>query len=194
MRDGTNGLPETERWHRLFADLEAQVGAQDVAEFEAEVAERARIEFGRLRLVDRLRAAPGQRVRLGCLGAGVLAGRLDRLGAGWMLLTDEVRCQLLVPLAAVTWLTGVGPMSSAQGADVVESRLDLRHALRGLARDRAPVRLVLADGEAVEGTIDRVGADYLELAEHAADAVRRAPEVRRMRMVPLAAVSMVRSR
>jgi hypothetical protein len=41
------------------------------------------------------------------------------------------------------------------------------------------------------GTIDRVGADYLDLAEHAPDEPRRAGSVRAKRTVPFAAILFV---
>jgi hypothetical protein len=65
--------------------------------------------------------------------------------------------------------------------------------LRGLARDRAPVQVVLDDGTALHGTIDRVGADYLELAEHPGDLHRRADAVRGVRTVVIDAVVLVRT-
>jgi hypothetical protein len=65
--------------------------------------------------------------------------------------------------------------------------------LKGLARDRAVVQVVLDDGAVLTGTIDRVGADYLELAEHAADEPRRVEAVRGVRAVVLTAVGVVRT-
>jgi hypothetical protein len=46
----------------------------------------------------------------------------------------------------------------------------------------------------VTGTIDRVGADFFELAEHALDAPRRRGEVQNVRLVPTAALVAVRRR
>ncbi len=43
------------------------------------------------------------------------------------------------------------------------------------------------------GTIDRVGADFLELAVHAAWEPRRAGSVRSVALVPLSAIVLVRA-
>ena len=71
--------------------------------------------------------------------------------------------------------------------------LDLRRALRGLARDRTAVQVVLDDGGVLSGTLDRVGADYVELAEHAADLPRRAEAVQGVRAIVITAVAVVRT-
>ena len=75
----------------------------------------------------------------------------------------------------------------------MRSRLDLRRALRGLARDRSAVQVVLDDGVVLAGTLDRVGADYVELAEHPADQPRRAEAVQGVRAVVHRAVAVVRT-
>ena len=99
----------------------------------------------------------------------------------------------LVPLGGVLALSGVGSRSEVPGSEgEVERRFDLRFALRRLVRDRAPVEIVLVDGTAVAGTLDRVAADHVDLAQHAADEPRRARAVRQVLLLPLTAVALVR--
>jgi hypothetical protein len=180
------------RWEDLFADLEGQLAAEQAVALSAEVADRTRREQARIRLVDRLRAAEGAALVVEVQGAGQLAGRLSGLGADWLLLDDGSR-ECLVPLTAVRSVVGLGRYAAdPQAQGVVAARLGLDHALRAVARDRTHVQLVLRDGWALGGTVDRVLADHLDLAEHPADEPRRAEAVRGVRTVPLAMVALVR--
>jgi hypothetical protein len=70
--------------------------------------------------------------------------------------------------------------------------LTLAFALRGIVRDRSPVTLSFIDGAITAGTLDRVGADFVEIAEHPPGELRRRDVVRTVRTVPLAAVAVVR--
>jgi hypothetical protein len=182
------------RWEQLFADLEAQFAVAGEEEGATESASRERAEYGRLRLVDRLRGAQGQPVRLTCRGAGEVVGRLVETGVDWLLLVDEQQREVLVAAGAVRAVGGLGARTAVPAElGAVARRLDLRRALRGLARDRARVRCLLDDGTALAGTVDRVGADFLELAEHAIDEPRRRGSVTAVRAVVLDAVAVVRT-
>jgi hypothetical protein len=64
-------------------------------------------------------------------------------------------------------------------------------ALRELARRREPVRMELADGTSCDGTIESVGSDYLEVAEHDLGEARRRIAVRARRFMGFAAVAAV---
>lgn len=181
------------RWQALFDDLEGQYEAAEAAELAAEVADRSRREAAGLRLVDRLRPAVGATVSVHLPGAGLLRGRLEDCGTDWLLLREEGAREVLVPLAAVLGVLGPGARTAAPEDGPVARSLDLRWALRGLARSRAAVALVLTDGEVVTGTLDRVGADHLDLAEHGLAESRRPGAVRQVRLVPLSALVLVRS-
>lgn len=182
------------RWSRLFADLDSQVDSLLDAEMDVEVAERTRIEVSRLRIADRLRTAEGHPIEAHCAGVGPVRGRLDRIGTDWLLLCDPPAGETLVPLAAVLAVSGLGRRSAAPGSTGhVAGALGLRHVLRGVARDRSPVRMVLTDGVPLAGTVDRVGFDFLELAEHPSGEPRRAGAVIRVRTVPYAGIGVVRS-
>jgi hypothetical protein len=181
------------RWDQLFADLEGQADAAAAAELASELADRTRRELGRLRLVDRLRAAHGVRLVLRVRGAGVLTGTVADVGADWVLLEEPDGRGALVPLEGVLALSGVGSRSELPGSEgEVESRFDLRFALRRLVRDRSPVEVVLVDGTAVAGTLDRVAADHVDLAQHAPEEARRARAVRQVLLLPLNALAVVR--
>lgn len=181
------------RWEQLFADLEAQHASAEVAERHAEVADRTRREVGTLRLVDRLRPARGAQLLLRVHGAGVLTGSVADVGADWVLVAEGHGRASLVPLSAVLVLSGVGGRSELPGGEgEVERRYDLRFALRALVRDRSTVEVVLSDGTVLTGTLDRVGADHVDLAQHDAEQARRAGAVRQMLLVPLSALALVR--
>jgi hypothetical protein len=181
------------RWDGLFSDLEAQAEQLDRLERAAEIDERARIEVGKVRLVDRLRPALGTMLRLRCVADVSVTGALRQVGPDWLLLDEGPNRETVVVLATVVSVAGLGRLSGPpQAGSVVSSRLALGHVLRGIARDRSPVRINLTDGSLAEGTIDRVGADFAELAAHGAGELRRRAEVREVLALPTAALVALR--
>lgn len=178
------------RWETLFADLEAQLVAQEEAELATEVAERSRGEWSRLALADRLRARTGAPLQLHLADGGRLAGRCADVGQEWLVVRTQ-HGQALVPLHAVAAVGGLS-RAVAPAAGQVLRRLGLAHALRALARDRVGVRVTVLGGS-LAGTIDRVGADHLDLAEHPPGEARRAGAVRGVLAVPFAALVAVHS-
>jgi hypothetical protein len=184
------------RWEGMFADLEAQAEALAVAERAGEVDEQYRAELGVITLLDRLRPATGTALRLHTAGAGLIAGVLTRLGPDWVLLDQDGGREVVVRLAAVTAVAGLGRPASVPGSlDAVTARLGLWFVLRRIARDRLPVTLHLADGSVIHATIDRVGSDFAEAAVHSPGQARRAGAVREQLLVPTSAlVSVARIR
>lgn len=181
------------RWDGLFDDLEAQAEVLERAQRAAEVEERTRGEIGGLAALDRLRAALGRPVRLRVDGALAVSGTLARVGPDWLLLDEGSGREIVVVARAVLGVRGLVRYSATPGSTgIVESRLGLRHALRGIARDRSAVRVHLRDGATVDATIDRIGADYIEVAVHPASEPRRRQDVREVELIPLAAIAAVR--
>ena len=179
------------RWEALFADLEAQLAAAGNAELEAEIADRQRGEVAGLGFTARLRAQRGRvlRVNLGLPG-GPLQGGLGTVGAGWFLL-ESAGASHVVPVDAVQMVEG---MDRYADSSVPTVQLTLTAALRGLARDRHPVALHLSGaGQALHGTIDRVGQDYLEFAVLEPGEPRRRANVASVAVVPLERIAAVSS-
>lgn len=181
------------RWDALFADLAAQREALDRAEVDSEVAERVRAEVGGLGLVDRARSAVGADLRLRLRGRLDVAGRLAGAGPDWLLLAEPGGREVLVASAQVVSVRGLPRSSATPGsAGAVESRLGVRQLLRAIARDRSAVRIHLVDGSIMNATIDRVGADFVEVATHLPGEPRRRSDVRDVVTLPLAAIVAVR--
>ena len=179
------------RWDRLVADLEGQLEAAERADLAAEVADRTRHEVAQTTLLDRFRAALGTEVDLTVDGVGAVAGTLTRVGADFIVV-EGGSSQALVRRAAVLTVRNLG-LASQSAVDAVAARISVGLVARELARDRTPVTAWLRDGTTLAGTIDRVGADYLELAEHSLDEPRRAAVVHGVRTIAIDALAMVRA-
>ena len=194
------------RWDGLFDDLEAQAAELERAERAAEVETRTRGAVGELTVVDRLRAAVGTALRLRVTGGLAVTGTLRRVGPDWLLVDEDAGREAVIATAHLVTVRGLGRLTAVPGSQPrVESRLGLRSALRGLARDRAAVRLYLADtangagavgtpsgATVLDVTIDRVGRDFVEVALHAPGEARRRTEVRAVDLVPITAVAALR--
>lgn len=183
------------RWERLFADLEARFEELADEQALAELAERQRHAAGRVTLVQRCIGALDTQVRLLLRGGTEVAGQLLRVGPDWLLLAAGAGQDLLIALDAVEIVRGLTDRTG-QPLAAVETRCDLRLALRGLARDRAPAIISIgrdAGSTDIAGTIDRVGADFIEVAHHPVWEPRRADHVRTVGVVPIGSIVMVRS-
>lgn len=174
------------RWDALFADLEAAVEGAQRLEYEAEVAEQARAEYAAVRLADRLRAHAGRRIVCHLVDGQRLEGAVREVGPHWVIL-QGAQGQVLVPGPALAGVDGLGRSAALPDGELAR-RLGLGVVLRGLAVRRVPVRLALHGGELAAGTVDRVGADHLDLAVHAPDEACRCAGATAVRLVPFGAV------
>lgn len=179
------------RWERLFDDLEAQLGAEERRERDSEVADRTRRERAGVELGARLAAAVGTALQVRLVTGDRVLGELADLGEDWLLLRLETGRDAVVPVAAVTGVVGLPVRASAART---ARRFALGYALLGLSRDRASVAVTDVSGQVVTGTIDVVGADSLDLAEHALGESRRPENVRGRQTIPFRAVVLVEAR
>lgn len=186
------------RWDILFADLEARFDDLADAELMAQLPDRQRSAAGRLTMVQRCAGSLGASVRVRLRSGRLWTGELRTVGSDWLLLDGSGGQDIMIALAAVTSLEGLTPTTGLPLTDVAR-RFDLRMALRGIARDRSPVVVAVTGsmeghhggGTELPGTIDRVGADFIEVAQHAMWEPRRAQSVRAVLLVPLAAIDTV---
>lgn len=196
------------RWDRLFENLEGQLASEWEAERAALDAESERLRISRLDLRGRLRTlcAAEAPALLSLTGLARLPVRLVALGADWIAAADRpaegsrsAKSIRIIPLHA---LTGIGVDHGMLLASVedrgdptaeLRERMTLGFVLRDLARRRTPVRIRTGDGEELHGTIDRAGADHLDIALHEAGQARLAGSVSGFRIVPFDAVAAVQT-
>ncbi len=193
-------------WDRLFEDLEGQLASEWEAERAARDAESERLRISRIGLRARLgRLCAADAVATIDLPGGVrVRARLLTLGADWLAAAvsedgarPSGRTIRIIPLASLRGLgTDHGLLLSSlddgpDAASPLRERMTLGFVLRDLARRRAPVRVETLGGDHHHGTIDRAGADHLDLALHDAGEARRASAVRGFRIVPFSALAWI---
>jgi hypothetical protein len=84
--------------------------------------------------------------------------------------------------------------SSAREAAAPSERLGFASVARAWARQRSVVRVLRVGAGPLDGTIDAVGADHVDLAEHDPGEPRRPDAVRRHVSIPVGAVAALRRR
>lgn len=183
------------RWDALFADLETQMAASERLDLDAEVTERTRAEAAAVELADRLRGSLGLLIVVQLASGSTVEGTLSHAGSQALVL-DEPLHQVLVPYAAAVRYRGLSRLAVPEPSRV-RQRLGLASALRGLARDRAALAVLLTGGSAGEtvlhGVIDRVGRDHLDLAVTGDGEDRRTANVRQVATIPFGALAGIRS-
>jgi hypothetical protein len=171
----------------LFAyldDLEGQAAALFDADRAPELADRSREEYRSVTLAARLMAGIDQEVTLDLAGVGAVAGRLARVATGWCLLRGSGQ-DWVIRLDAVAAVQGSSERAVPELAWPATARLGLGAALRRLADSAEPCSLLLTDGHRYDGTLQRAGADFVEIATG---------EAGRVVLVALDHLSAVRSR
>lgn len=183
------------RWDALFNDLESQYLESDRLALETEINERSRAEAVDVELQDRLRGSLGCRLTVYLACGEVLHGALSHAGADALVL-DEERYQILVPYSGATRYVGLARHSFKE-ASSVRRGIGLARALRGMGRDRAELAITVGNSAGavrMDGVIDRVGRDYVDLAVLTAGESRRNQEVKQVATIPFAALAAIRSR
>ena len=193
------------RWDHLFDDLAGQLEHELQSEQADLQQEEERLRLGRLPLRDRLVALRGAAdssaagIRCRVRSGEVVRLRLVTVGRDWMagdLDAPPGSDQVIVPFSAVDALLLDPAQALLSLEPMVErselaARLSIAFLLRDLCRRRTVVTVRTLTGDAT-GTIDRVGRDHLDLAEHDRDQVRRAREVNQVRVIPTEQVLLVR--
>lgn len=184
-------------WDRLFEDLEGQLAAEWEAERAVLDAESERLRIARLGLRTRLRRFEHDAALVGLrlVDGERRSVRVRVVGADWIAAQPpEGGGALIVPLSAITGVESthgalLATLEDAElPADELRGRMTLGFLLRDLARRRTPLHVALRDGERLHGTVDRAGADHLDLAVHDAGQARRTDAVRAFRIVPFDAL------
>jgi hypothetical protein len=173
---------------RVFDELEAEFDAGLRREAEQEGLAAVRAELGSTVLWEQLARRIGSE-------AAVLAGGRAFRGAT---IASYPEFLVLRAVDGTEHLIRYGPeISVAVPAEpptlrptptAATRRYQFALALRELARRREPVRVELVDGTRCDGTIEAVGSDYLEVAEHDLGEARRRAAVRARRFLGFAAV------
>jgi hypothetical protein len=174
---------------RLLKELSAEFELELRREAEQAAAAATRVQAGRVALWEHLSRLTGAAVTVQSgpmrVHGTLLASYPDlftvRSADGWH--------HLVRPGPSVSVL--LAPGTAALRPAVLINGYGFALAMRELARRREPVRVLLAGAGMAAGTVETVGNDYLELAEHDPTEARRRAAVTGHRLLSFDAVAVV---
>ncbi|WP_349426826.1 hypothetical protein [Microbacterium sp. LWS13-1.2] len=194
------------RWDRFFDDLEDQLASEWEAERAALDTEAERLRLSRVQLTERLTLLTARDPGVPVVASFDLAdgtsvrASVTGVGADWvsLALAEGPVGAVIVPFAAISsiGMPHADLLRTARPApprSPLADRLTFGFVLRDLVRRRAGVALHLVSGRVLTGTIDRAGADHLDLALHEPGAPRRTDAVAGYRLVPFVAIAWLRA-
>jgi hypothetical protein len=174
------------RW--VFDELEAEFEAGLRREAEQETLAAVRAEVGATVLWEQLARRIDSDTTV-FAGARAFRGSVVASYPEFLVLHAADGAEHLIRYGpAVSVAVAAEPPTLRPAPPAAARRYQFALALRELARQREPVRVELIDGARCDGTIEAVGSDYLEIAEHDLGEARRRVAVRARRFVGFAAV------
>ena len=173
---------------RVFDELEAELEAGLRREAEQESLAAVRAEVGATVLWEQLARRVGAEAAV-FAGARAFRGSVVASYPEFLVLRATDGTEHLIRYGPAGSVALPAEPPTLRPAPVAAARrYQLALALRELARRREPVRVELVDGSSCDGTIESVGSDYLEVAEHDLGEARRRAAVRARRFVGFPAV------
>lgn len=177
------------RFDELFAGLAAQADAERAADDDIAVAEVERAAWSEVALIDRMRAVTTAVIEV--VDHGPVGGEVTEVGRDTVILSADDG-EWVIPMWGIAAVIGTG--ERVESPTRVAGRLGFAAVARQWSQERSVVRVIRRGGPPLDGTIDRVGVDHLDLAEHDPGVPRRPAEVRRTLALPLTAISALRRR
>lgn len=181
----------------MLAGIAAEMAAADDAADDEQIDELQRAGRASRRLLDRLRSASLARIDLVSSGQGrdsdsrSVAGAVVAVGRDVVVIAAESG-DWAVPLWGIAGVVNL--VESTHAAESPLDRLGLAAVARSWARDRSIVRVHRGAAPSLDGTIDDVGADFVDLAEHDPGEPRRSESVRRLVTVPFGSMTAIMRR
>lgn len=186
---GSARSTDAARVDALLAGIVAEADAAADAADDAEIIELERAARADRRLLGRFMDAGAVRVEI--VGGELVDARVVAVGRDVVVLTDETS-DWAIPIWGVTAVVGLG--ADPLRAVAKMERLGILAVARSWARERDVVRVHRVGAGPLDGTLDSVGADHVDLAEHDPGEPRRSAAVRRHVTVPVGAISAIRRR
>lgn len=170
----------------VFQDYEARLASIRQQEVEADAREQYIAEFSKVQLLDRLAAQTGMSLVVATLDGRKWSGEVESVGLGWFQMKSD-DSSVLIPTSMVLWCDGENSRSLANTSSLTRS-LSYAFALRALVRYRLSARIFLEGGYEIDGMLERVGADFIEIKMRQ-KSTSGASGVAAMRTVPLGKIA-----